>query len=354
MMRRKLTSLVLCSLLVFLTSSLLYAAEVTKLKFANYFPPTHKHSLIMGEYCKELNKELAGKVEITYFPGGILLTGPKMSSGVGTKIADIGCAHVGYSRGRFPVMEIMGLPMGFPSGWIGTHVANDFFRKFKPKEWEDYHPLMFSLSAPTIMQSLKPINKLEDVKGLKIRGTSRVGDVIKALGGVPMPIEMADMYESLRRGVIDGNVGPAEQLKGWKTGEVVKHVTTSWQIGSTDAFYVVMNKQSWEKLPTDVKGIFDRVTEEYINKWAALWNEIDLEGAEFFKDKGGQIQPLADAEAERWVKAVQPVIDDFKASLTSKGYKNQEIEDWLKFIRQNIKYWMGQEKAAKIPTLYQY
>ncbi len=59
-------------------------------------------------------------MEITQYTGGTLLTAPKMAAGVETGIADIGLSHCSYSRGRFPVMEIMELPLGFPSAWIAA------------------------------------------------------------------------------------------------------------------------------------------------------------------------------------------------------------------------------------------
>ena len=72
-------------LMVFVASLLFssYAsAEVIKLKFANYFPPMHMNSVMMGKYCEELNVKLAGKVELTQYAGGTLLTAPKMAAGV--------------------------------------------------------------------------------------------------------------------------------------------------------------------------------------------------------------------------------------------------------------------------------
>ena len=106
-------------------------------------------------------------------------------------------------------MEVMELPMGFPSAWIATHVANDFYNKFKPKEWDTFHPLMFSNCPPNIVQTIKkPVKTLDELKGMKIRGTGRIGDIVKALGAIPMPIETVDLYETMRRGVIDGNLGP--------------------------------------------------------------------------------------------------------------------------------------------------
>ena len=354
-MSKKLISFAFVFILLFLISSFAHAAEVIKLKFANYFPLTHKHSVIMDEFTKRLNKDLAGKVEITYYGGGTLLTAPKMAAGLTSGIADIGLSHVGYTRGRFPVMEIFGLPIGCPSPWIGSHVANDFFNKFNPKEWNNYHPLMFTTSSPTIVQSInKQVKTIDNMKGLKIRGTGRVADIVKSLGATPIPIEMADMYESLRRGVIDGNMGPMEQLKGWKTGEVIKYVTTSWTIGSMDTFYVVMNKRKWDSLPVDIQKVITSVTNEYKEKWALQWNDIDLEGAKFLTSQGGQIINLNDAEAARWVKAAEPVVFDFKKDLVSKGYSAGEVDSWMIFIKDRIKYWKAREKAYKIQTVYKY
>jgi TRAP-type transport system periplasmic protein len=331
------------------------AADVIKLKFANFFPPTHMNSVVMGKYCEELNKKLAGKVEITHYPGGTLLTAPKIAAGVATGIADIGLAHCAYTRDRFPVMEAMELPLGLPSGWIGTQVANDFYNKVKPKEWDAYQPLMFSTCPPNIVQTLsKPVKSLEDLKGLKIRGPGRMADVVKSLGAVPVPLEIVDLYEALRRGVIDGSYLPLETLKGFKLGEVEKYVTASWKIGSAYAFYVVMNKQKFNSLPPDVQKEITEFSKEFIERWAVEWNNIDIEGREFFKSQGGQILNLSDTEAARWVKASEPVLDSFKKDLTSKGYTEKEVGGWLEFIQERIQYWTAQEKAKKIPTAYEY
>lgn len=354
-MRKKTVLLALVVSFLFLTSSFTYGAEVVKLKFANFFPPMHKNSILMENYSKELNKRLAGKVEITHYAGGILLAAPKIAVGVASGIADIGLSHCAYSRGRFPVMEIMELPLGFPSSWIASHVANDFYNKFKPKEWDTYHPLMFSTSPPNVLQTLnKPVKTLAELKGLQIRGTGRVGDIVKALGATPMPLEMMDIYDSLRRGVIDGNFGPLEQLKGWKVGEVEKYTTASWKAGSVFAFYVVMNKQKWNSLPPDVQKVFTDYSREFLEQWAVEWNNIDIEGGEFFRKQGGQILTLSDAESAKWVKAAEPVISDFKKDMVSQGYKASEVDSWLSYVRERIGYWKGQEKAKKIATAYQY
>jgi TRAP-type C4-dicarboxylate transport system substrate-binding protein len=313
------------------------------------------NSIMMGKYCEELNKKLAGKVEITQYAGGTLLTAPKMAAGVASGIADIGLSHCSYSRGRFPVMEVMELPLGFPSAWIATHVANDFYDKFKPKEWDTYHALMFSNSPPNVVQTLKkPVKTLDELKGMKIRGTGRIGDIVKALGAIPMPIETVDLYETMRRGVIDGNLGPIEQLKGFKIGEVEKYTSATWKIGSVFQFYVVMNKNRWNSLSPDVQKVITDHTREFMGRWATEWNKIDIEGKDYFTKLGGQVIPVSDAEQAKMVKAVEPVVVDYKKDLVSKGFKAAEVDSWVSFIKERIEYWKGQEKTQKIPTLYSY
>ena len=352
---RRLVLLVFVISLLFLTYSFTYAADIIKLKFANYFPPTHMNSVMMGKFCDELNKKLAGKVELTQYTGSTLLSAPKIAAGVSTGIADIGLSNLAYTRGRFPVMEIMELPLGYPSAWIAGHVANDFYNKFKPKDFDAYHVLMLSTSPINVIQTLnKPVKTLEELKGLKLRGTGRLGDIVKALGATPIPIETPDLYDSLKRGVIEGAYISPETLKGFKTGEVQKYATASWKVGSTYCFYVLMNKQKWDSLPADVKKVINEFSKEFTERWEVEWNNIDIEGREYFTKQGGQIIPISDAEAARWIKAAEPVIDDYKKDLLSKGYKANEIDSWLSFVKERIEYWKGQEKVKNIPTAYQY
>jgi TRAP-type transport system periplasmic protein len=340
---------------LFLSFSTAATAQLIELSLANYMPVMHINSVLMGKFCEEANKKLAGKVKITQYTGGTLLTAPKMAAGVASGIADLGLAHCSYSRGRFPVMELTELPLGAPSSFVLTHVINDFYNKFKPKEWEVYHPLMFSASPPSVIQTVnKPVKTLEDLKGLKIRGTGRSGDVVKALGATVVPVEMMDMYDALRRGVMDGNMGPFEQLKSFKTGDILRYHTTSYMAGSGYTFYVIFNKAKWNSLPAEAKQVFTDLAGQYIDLWAVEWNKTDIVGKEYFLEKGGQIIPLPDSEMTRWSKAVEGVIADYKKDMVSKGFAAAEVDSWISFIKERIAYWKGQEKAKKIPTAYTY
>jgi TRAP-type C4-dicarboxylate transport system substrate-binding protein len=353
-MARKVLFVACGMLLVF--SSYSGAAEPIKLSLANYMPILHINVPLMQKFCDDVKQKTGGKVEITQYAAGTLLTAPKMAAGVASGIADIGLAHCSYSRGRFPVMELTELPLGSPSSFILTHAINDFYAKFKPKEWDEaFHPLMFSASPPSSIQTLnKPVRTLEELKGMKIRGTGRSGEVVKALGATVVPIEMMDMYESLRRGIMDGNMGPYEQLKSFKTGEVLKYHTTAYVAGSGYTFYVIFNKVRWNSLPADVKKVFTDLSAEYVDKWAIEWNKTDIDGRDFFHSKGGQTVEIAPSEVVRWSAAVQPVLADYKKDMVSKGFKAAEVDAWIAFLKERIEYWKGQEKARNIPTAYKY
>ena len=76
------------------------------------------------------------------------------------------------------------------------------------------------------------MKRLEDMRGVKLRAVSRVADIVNALGGTAMPVEMADIYESLNKGVVQGSYGPFEQIMGYKLGDIVKYATAPLQVGS--------------------------------------------------------------------------------------------------------------------------
>jgi len=328
------------------------AAEPIKLTYGNFFATTHGVGVLGSQFCDEIKKRTNGRVEIQYYPGGTLVTAPKVFNGVVQGVADIGLSASNYNMGRFPVFELIGLPLGFPSGWVVTHVNNDLFEKFKPKEWDAVHVLYFHGPGPYLVQTIKkPVKTLEEMKGLKLRGVGALADTEKDLGATPMPLEMADVYESMRRGVIDGIMGPLEQLKGWKTGDIVRYVTACWDVGIGSVFYVVMNKDKWNALPPDIKKIFEEVSDEWAEKTGVMWNKADIEGWEELKKQGGQMISLSPDESRKWVRAVQTQVTDKRKEVISKGFSEKEVNDYLAFIAERIAYWKKAEKDRKIPTV---
>ncbi|MGD9124626.1 MAG: TRAP transporter substrate-binding protein [Desulfarculaceae bacterium] len=351
-MNKRAVSVALVLALAFFAGGLTFAgaanAEI-KLSFNNYFPPTHMASKLTAEFCKEIEKRSKGEVKIQHYPGGQLLKAPKVFDGVVQGIADMGFSNLAYTRGRFPEMEICDLPVGMPSGWVSTQVVNAFYRKYRPKEFNQAHMLFFCACGPNLISTTtKPVRTLADLKGQTLRGTGRIADTVEALGAVSRPIGIGDTYESVKRNVISGVMLPLETMRGFRLGELLKYCTADWQVGNVYTFYAVMNKKKYDSLPPKIKKLFDQVSKEWIEKAAWGWNIIDLEGARFFRKKGGKVIDLSDAEAAKWVAAVQPVIAKYTKDMEAKGIKGSVIKERLSFIKDSVRKFTARQKAKNI------
>ena len=326
------------------------ADKVINIKVANFFPPPSKQSKITQEFAEELERRSGGRLKVQFFGGGSLLTGPAMFKGIETGITDIGYSHVYYTPGRMPVSELLGLPLGVPSGWVGAHMAYDFYQKFQPQEFGNVRVLAIHDNAPSMVISKKPVAKLEDLKGLSIRAPGLPGDILKALGATPTPTPMMETYDSILKGVNDGVWGPYETLKTFRYAEAAKNVTVCWQIGASFPFYMAMNKNTYNSLPQDLQGLVDTMSGEYQERFALMWNEIELEGQEFAIQKGVKFIELSDQEGERWDKAVEPLIADYVKLMVGKGHSEAEVKGWISYMKERIKYWTAKQIEYKIPS----
>ena len=309
-------------------------AKAIELSYSNFFPPTHIQGKLGDLWAKEIEKRTKGKVKITYYPGGALLKGPKIYDGVLKGISDIGMSVFGYSRGVFPSMEAMDLPMGYPNGKAATAIINDFYNKFKPKELNKIRVMYLHAHGPGLLHSKKAVNKLEDMKGLKIRSYGFNAKVAKALGGVPVAMGQGGVYEALQKGVVDATLSPIEVLKGWKQGEVIKYTIECYSVGYTAGFYVAMNLNKWNALPKDVQKVIIDVNNEWITKHGIAWDDADKAGREFTLSLGNKIIPLSKAESARWASAAAPVVDGY---LKAKAAKGLPAKDYVETIKALVK-----------------
>ncbi|MGQ9858112.1 MAG: TRAP transporter substrate-binding protein [Thermodesulfobacteriota bacterium] len=326
--------------LFFLLSAWLGAGELwaqqkpIELTYSIFFPAPHKNTVLATQWAEEINKRTNGRVKITMFPGGTLTPADKCYDGVVKGLSDIGMSVVSYTRGRFPLTEVIDLPLGYKSGLAATKLVNAYYRKFKPKEFDDTQVMYFHAHGPGILHTKKPVTKLEDLKGMKIRSTGTVAKIVAALGATPVAMPMPETYDALQKGIAEGVMCPVEALQGWKLGEVVKSTTLNYGSAYTIAFFVVMNKEKWNSLPPDIQKVIQEVNEEWIEKTGKSWDEIDTAGMEFVKKLGNKVVPLSKEEDERWVKSVQSVFDDYVKSMKEKGLPGEEA---LKFCREELK-----------------
>jgi TRAP-type C4-dicarboxylate transport system substrate-binding protein len=304
-------------------------AETVKLTYSNFFPPGHIQSKLAEAWCKEVEKRTNGEVVVEYYPGQTLTKARQVYDGVVEGLSDVGFSVLAYTRGRFPVMAAVDLPLGYTSGTVATKVVNAVYNKFKPKELMDTQVMYLHAHGPGLIHTKgKAVRKLEDMKGLKFRGHGTSALVVKALGGTPVPKPMPETYQMLQKGVVEGAVYPFEANKGWKLGEVTNFCTASFSAAYTTSFFVVMNKAKWNSLSAANQKIITQINTEWADKHGEAWDTSDAQGIVFFLNQGSEIIGLDVKEAERWKKAVAPIISDYAADMTKKGFNGNELVDF--------------------------
>ncbi len=305
-----------------------------ELTYSIFFPAPHKNTVLAGEWIKEVEKRTNGRIKITLFPGGTLTPAPTCYDGVVKGISDIGMSVLGYTKGKFPLTEVIDLPLGYRTGMEATRLINQYYHKFNPKEFSEVKVLYFHAHGPGILHTKKEVRKLEDLKGLRIRCTGTAAKVVSALGGVPVSLPMGETYDALNRGMVEGSMAPVESLEGWKWGEVVKFTTESYGSAYSTGFFVVMNKEKWNKLPGEVQKTIEKVNQEWIEKTGKVWDDIDKSGKDFTVKLGNKILPLPKEENQKWAKAVHPILNEYERAMKEKRLPGEEA---LKFCLDFLK-----------------
>jgi TRAP-type transport system periplasmic protein len=324
--------------------------NVIKLRFTNYFPPASDQGVLWQNYCKDIETQTNGQVQITYFPGGTLMDGPGTTDGVKSGIVDIGFMTTGHVTGRFPVTDMLTAMSGYPSAWVVSHVADDYYKKYTPKEWNDFKVLAGCGNSPMVIFSNKPINTMADYKGTKCRVLGRQADQAKLLGASPVNIPVGDSFDALSKGVIDNSATSMEAAKTWRLAEACKYCTLTWPVFSPPVYFAIMNKSSWDNLPANVKTVFDKVSADYVEKMAQMSNNADVVGAQYAAQMGMKFIDLTAEEAAKWQAAVAPVTDGYAQDLTTKGYSKEEVQSMIDFIKARQTYWLEQQAKSSVKS----
>ncbi|MDX9867427.1 MAG: TRAP transporter substrate-binding protein [Kiritimatiellia bacterium] len=295
------------------------------LTYSVFFPPTHTQAKLAEAWAEEIGRRTQGKVRITVFCGGSLTKADQCYQGVVDGISDIGMSAFAYTRGRFPLLEGLDLPVGYADGVSATRIVNELCRAFAPKEIGDVKVLYVHAHGPGILAAKRPVRTLADLKGAKVRATGFCAKVVESLGGSPVSMPQGDTYEALQKGVVDATFCPVETLKGWKQGEVVRSVTDSRCIGYTTAFFVVINPERWASLPDEVKQVMETVSQEWVGRHGQAWNEADDEGMAFVRSLGREVVPLEASEQAVWRKRVEPLLQEYAVRAEEKGLPGKEF-----------------------------
>ena len=306
-------------------SSFAQAPQVT-LRLQQQLPaaaPVPKNFLL--PWAKKIETESGGRIKIElYYSMQLGGTPPQVYDQTRDGVIDLTWTLPGYTPNRFPKSEVFELPFIAGNGEQNSPAAWEFYQKHLQDEYKDVKVLAVNTNGPYLIHAKgNGVRKLEDMKGLKLRGTSRViNKMIELLGATPVGMPVPAVPDSLAKGVIDGTLVPWEITTPLKIAELVQtHTRFSGNRSLCVAFFVtIMNKAKYESLPPDLKKVIDANSGIEASKWAGkVQNDGDIPGLETAQKRGNAIVTLDAAETARWRKAAEPAIDGWIADMKAKG-----------------------------------
>ncbi len=299
------------------------SASIT-LNYANFPPAPTFPCVQMERWKKEVEERTNGKVSIKTFPGGTLLDAMNMMDGVIAGQADIGNLCMAYQPGRFTVTNATALPLGIPNAKVGSLVLWDLYEKYQPEAFSKVKVLAMFTTAPSNVMSRKPIRTLDDIRGADLRASGGAAQILKAWGANQVGMPMSDTPEALQKGVVDGLFSSLEVMKDFKYAELCRYVTMTTSV--IYPFSVVMNMDSWNKLPEDVKKVMDDLRLEQ-SEWTGNYMDNHVnESMKWSKETYDvEVIELDSAEKARWDERMEPIVEAWIKDAEGKGLPGKQI-----------------------------
>jgi TRAP-type transport system periplasmic protein len=313
-----------------------YAAEKeVKLEFISAMAGQHPITVLYGSWAKQVEQKTNGGIKITVHPSGTLVAPQQGYDSVVKGIGDMAWHPTGFNPGRFPLSELLDMPIGSNDNLVTSKIANEFYNKFKPKELDDVKFLFFGMSPPYYIHTKKPVKTFEDLKGMKLKvfGSTQA-DYVTALGAVPVSMSSPETYDSINKGIVEGFVGSYEVLKSFKLNEVVSYTVESPRTAIASAGMLVVNKKKWDSIPPNNRTILEQMINELAPQVVKAYDQGADDAKVYAVKAGHHVYTLPAAEDEKWAARVKPVLDREVKERVSKGLPAQ---DALNFIQDSLK-----------------
>ena len=170
--------------------------------------------------------------------------------------------------------------------------------------------------------AFKPVLNLEDLKGLRIRTSSKsVSAMLKFLGAKPVGMPPATIYENLDKNAVDGLVTAWSLVHLLNLNDLIKYHTDAYAY--TVSFFVVMNKAKYDGLPPFVRKAIDDMSGDFLApKFAKWWEDADRPGIEDAKKRGNTIIPVSNEKRDQWREQLKPMIEASLSKLEHEGVTN--------------------------------
>ena len=246
-------------------------------------------------------KMYPGQFEIKYKGGPEVISFKEQVEAVRTGLVDMVFTATSYYTSIIPVGD--GFSASALTPWEEREKGVfDFMQKIHADKANAYFLSRMGSGIPFQFFVNKPVKGLDDLKGLKLRCSPTLIPFLKKIGASPVMMPPGDIYTGMERGVVQGYVWPAAQIREWGWEKVTKYVVepaTPYQ--AIDV--VLVNLDVWKKLPKQIQELLiesakveEHLTIERANKY------IPRENAELQK-MGIQFVNLPEADAKKFSDA---------------------------------------------------
>ncbi len=275
-------------------------------------------------WAEKVQADSGGRIKVELYPA-MQLGGapPDLYDQAKDGVVDLIWTVLGYTPGRFPKSEVFELPFLITTGEASSAAFYNYVMANSADEFAGVKVIALHTHGPGLFHTKNPINKLEDLKGMKIRGGSRIiSSMLAQLGAEPVGMPVPQVTEALSKGVIDGTTIPWEVTPSLKVAELVKnHTGFSGTHGLySQTFGFTMNLDSYNRLPDDLKAVIDANSGlEVSREFGRVMDQGDAVGLKIATEAGNTIVQLDEAETARWQAAAQPTIDQWFADMKAIG-----------------------------------
>ena len=251
--------MVFAAFLLFLIGVSKAEAQVIQMKFAHYAEETHPGHLAAKQFAAKVEERTKGQVKIAIYPANVLGSPPEQCEQVRLGAIDMSLPTQGALDKYVKAFSVVMLPFVYddydhvyrtldgPSmDWFSPLAEKEGFIVLSNWEW----------GFRNLTNNKRPINKPEDVKGLKIRTPPEIQlqAAMEALGGIVTKIAFPEVYMALAQNVVDAQENPIAVIYHNKFFEVQKHLALTRHVYN-NMVHVVSTK-SWAKLTPEQQKIF--------------------------------------------------------------------------------------------------
>ena len=315
------------------------ASAQTTMTMSSWVSPSHSLTKdVLAVWAQNVEKATHGRVKFQMLPKH-----PSAPPGTFDAVKD-GLVDVSYVTASYtPARHILPLLPELPGGGATAEINSVAFSRV---HWKHLHAVgeykgvkllgVFTHGPGQMFNTKRPINKVEDLAGMKIRTGGGIAEqMARALGASAFVKPAPESYELLASGVADGTFFPLESINSFKLSTVVKYATLFPGGFYGSAFGFFMNEERWNKLAKEEQEAITSVSGEALARLAGkAWDGADRAAFEEMKKAGIQITE-ASPELVAGVKERAKVIeDDWVRNATQKGIDGAKV---LAEFRDEIK-----------------